>query len=284
MMLRSRLWTVRAQNIIWREPGVSYHAMSSLKASSQATSYERGSESQKDAGIKMIDKLEVQKGSIVIDLGCGTGSVTKVLSERVGPEGKVVAVDPDEERLKMAREKYSASNTEYIQADDKTFPAGQYDLVFCNAVIHWIGDKEGLYKCIYKNLHPRGRFAFTTPDGHLPIPVIGKKLFDELLGCDFLHRVQNERKQYLTASEYKTLASATGFEQTSMTIRNLDLKWKNLDHYIDSMHGWFQGEFDPTQVDGDALQKLKEDYGDGPVFLPEPIRVLEVILTKSVLK
>ena len=39
------------------------------------------------------------------------GYLTKVLSERVGPEGKVVAVDPDGERLKIARDMYSASNT-----------------------------------------------------------------------------------------------------------------------------------------------------------------------------
>ena len=51
----------------------------------------------------MIDMLNVEKGAIVLDLGCGTGYLTKALSERVGPEGKVVAVDPDGERLKIAK-------------------------------------------------------------------------------------------------------------------------------------------------------------------------------------
>ena len=93
----------------------------------------------------MINELTLETGSSVLDLGCGTGYLTKVLSERVGPEGKVVAVDPDGERLKIAREKYSAQNVEYIQADDKTFPSGQYDLIFSNIVIHWISDKKGLF-------------------------------------------------------------------------------------------------------------------------------------------
>ena len=57
----------------------------------------------------------------------------------------VVAVDPDGERLKIAREKYSASNIEYTQADDKTFPPGQCDLIFSNIVIHWISDKKALF-------------------------------------------------------------------------------------------------------------------------------------------
>ena len=55
---------------------------------------------------RMIDMLTLEKGITVLDLGCGTGYLTKVLLDKVGPEGKVVAVDPDGERLKIAREKY----------------------------------------------------------------------------------------------------------------------------------------------------------------------------------
>ena len=72
-------------------------------------------------------------------MGCGVRNLTIIISEKVaiGAEGKVVAVDPDEEGLKIARERYSASNIEYIQlqADDQTFPSGQYDVVFCNTSV-----------------------------------------------------------------------------------------------------------------------------------------------------
>ena len=53
----------------------------------KAASYERGSELQKGIGQRMIDMLALEKGSTVLDLGCGTGYLTKVLSEKVGPEG-----------------------------------------------------------------------------------------------------------------------------------------------------------------------------------------------------
>ena len=113
---------------------------------SEAVSYERKSEGQRGVGIELMDLISINifKGASILDLGCGTGYLAKVLSERVGPEGKVVAVDPDGDRLKIAREKYSASNIEYIQADDKTFPPGQYDIIFSNIVIHWISDKRAL--------------------------------------------------------------------------------------------------------------------------------------------
>ena len=73
----------------------------------QAASYHKGSKTQQGIGMRMIDVLNVEKGATVLDLGCGTGYLTKVLSEQVRPEGKVVAVDPDGERLKIAREPLS---------------------------------------------------------------------------------------------------------------------------------------------------------------------------------
>ena len=210
----------------------------------------------------------------------GTGNVTKVLAERVGSEGKVVAVDPDGERLKIAREKYSAQNIEYVQADDKTFPPGQYDLVFCYAVIHWIGDKEGLLKHVYSNLCVGGRFAFTTPNGFFPNPVVGIKLFDELVRPDFLHQMFHEKMILLNSNEYRNIATIAGFKEISTTVKDIDLQWDSLDSYIEAMYGWFQGEFDPKQFDKDKLDEIKQQHGDVPVVTPEPHKRLYVIFTK----
>ncbi len=248
----------------------------------QAASYQRGSESQQFVGLKMIDMLDVEKSATVLDLGCGTGYLTKVLSERVGPEGKVVAVDPDGERLKIARGNHSASNIEYIQADDKKFPPGQYDLIFCNIVIHWIRDKKAAMKRVQENLRPGGYFAFTTVDGVLPVPEIGKKIFNKLVGPNFLDRIFKEKLMYLKANEYESLATDVGFKQASMTLVPIYPKWDNLDKYIDAMYGWFQGEFDPAEFDQDAFQELKTEYGPGPVTQSEPIQAIYAILTKPV--
>ena len=211
--------------------------------------------------MKMIDKLNVEMGSTVLDLGCGTGYLTKVLSEKVGPEGKVVAVDPDGERLKIARMKYSASNIEYIEADDKTFPTGQYDLVFCNTVLHWIKDKEGAFKRIYRNLRPGACFAFTTLDGTLST----NKIFTELVGPEFLAKHLAEKQMYCTADEWRKMAFDSGFASQTMEVDSFLLQWDTIDEYIEAMHGWFQGGFDPAKFDQEKLQQIKEEHGDGPV-------------------
>lgn len=47
---------------------------------------------QREDGLELIELLSVGDGNKVLDLGCGRGHLTKVLSDRVGPEGKVIGM------------------------------------------------------------------------------------------------------------------------------------------------------------------------------------------------
>ena len=55
----------------------------------QAKTYDEKSSQQKKAGLDLICILDPSKGLNILDLGCGTGFLTKVLADRVGPFGKV---------------------------------------------------------------------------------------------------------------------------------------------------------------------------------------------------
>ena len=46
-------------------------------------------------------------GDVILDLGCGTGELSTYLAELVGPEGKVIFVDPDKERIQLAKETHN---------------------------------------------------------------------------------------------------------------------------------------------------------------------------------
>ena len=74
---------------------VMQRSLSLRAAERQALSYEQHNNVQQEFGIKMIERLQPSKGMSVLDLGCGTGNLTKVLSERVGPEGRIIAVKID---------------------------------------------------------------------------------------------------------------------------------------------------------------------------------------------
>ena len=149
-------------------------------------------------------------------------------------------------------------------------------------MIHWIRDKKTALKRIHENLCPGGCFAFTTANGVLPVPEVGKKVFNKLVEPNFLDRNFKEKLMFLKVSEYERLAADVGFKQVSMTLVPIYLKWENLNEYIDAVYGWFQGEFDPAEFDQEAFQEIKREYGPGPVIQSEPVQNIYAILTKPV--
>lgn len=90
---------------------------------------------------RILGKLGIEKGMRVLDLGTGTGVLVPYLSEMVGPEGEVKAIDLSEGMLKIARQKYGElPNVEFLKLDfeEEQIP-GVYDIVM-------------LY-CVYPHLH-----------------------------------------------------------------------------------------------------------------------------------
>ena len=60
-------------------------------------------------------------GDTILDLGCGTGELSAYLAELVGAEGKVIGVDPDKERIQLARETHhQVKNLSFLDGDALT--------------------------------------------------------------------------------------------------------------------------------------------------------------------
>jgi SAM-dependent methyltransferase len=68
---------------------------------------------------RIVDALDVRRGDMVVDVGCGTGLCLPLLQERIGAEGVIIAVDESEPMLEIARaraEKFGWSNVTFIVA------------------------------------------------------------------------------------------------------------------------------------------------------------------------
>lgn len=88
----------------------------------------------------------------VLDLGCGTGTLTAQLAELCD---KIVGVDASQDMIDKAREEFG--NIEFKVCDALVLPFEQeFDVVFSNAVFHWISDHDTLLKNIHKALKPQG--------------------------------------------------------------------------------------------------------------------------------
>ena len=109
-------------------------------------------------GNDVAELINCEKGGTLIDLGCGSGALTKVLQEK---GFRVTGMDSSEELLETARRKYPG--IPFIWADAADFSVEEaVDVIFSNAVFHWI-DKEkqtNMLACVHRALKGKGQFVF----------------------------------------------------------------------------------------------------------------------------
>lgn len=117
-----------------------------------------------DQGAKMMTALGVKEGSSVIDFGCGKGRYTLPLSQAVGENGNVLAVERDLNEVALLHERIAAfggrgsikilnsEETQLLSVDD-----GTIDNVLVFDVLQYVTDWEGFFKSIRRVLKPGGR-------------------------------------------------------------------------------------------------------------------------------
>ena len=207
----------------------------------------------------ILDLVPLVEGSTLLDLGCGTGLLTSLLAERVGPNGRVVGVDPDKERIKIARKKNKHENITFLVADGETFPEDQYDVVFCNVVMGSIENKQPVFNRVSKNLRTGGQF------------VLGIYLCLDPLVVEMTQLMGPEGEQamkmwhHVPAEVYEDLATSNGFIVTKKEEDELVYSYPNIDAVIRNWYAATHGNFDPALVDRDALDKFKQKYGNQEV-------------------
>jgi trans-aconitate 2-methyltransferase len=100
-----------------------------------------------------------------VDLGCGTGELTRILHERLAA-AETLGVDSSPEMLAHSRS-FAGPGVRFELADAATFSAAEaYDVVFSNAALHWIPDHPALFRRLTAALRPGGQLAVQVPANH----------------------------------------------------------------------------------------------------------------------
>ncbi|MCY3006490.1 MAG: class I SAM-dependent methyltransferase [Planctomycetota bacterium] len=126
---------------------------------------------------EMLEQLEVQAGMTVCDMGCGDGYYTMELAKRVGPTGKVIAVDIQPEMLQELSRRCERNNLKNVDMvlglpHDPKLPPGKVDLILMVDVYHEFSNPVEMLTAMRESLKPNGRIAlveFRGEDPQVPI-------------------------------------------------------------------------------------------------------------------
>ena len=119
--------------------------MAESKLSSET--YSRLSTSMQETYAKALeDRIKIPDNSNVLEIGCGTGATAAYVARDVVRNGTVTGCDPQENRIRVAVEKYSAiEGLKFIKSTGVEALKGKeqaYDVIYSNSVLHWMSDEE----------------------------------------------------------------------------------------------------------------------------------------------
>jgi SAM-dependent methyltransferase len=124
-----------------------------------------------------LDGMNIRPGMKIADIGAGVGYMSLRMAKRVGPSGKIYAVDLQPGMLELLRQRAAAekiTNVELILGEvaDPKLPAGQMDIVLMVDVYHELSQPQVMARKIRETLKPDGRLIlleYRAEDPNVPI-------------------------------------------------------------------------------------------------------------------
>lgn len=205
-----------------------------------AKAYDEISDSQFNNGRILIQNLELKPGNSVLDVGSGTGRLGRYVIELIGTSGRYIGVDPLQNRVKLADDKNEHLNAEYRigTAEDLSFiPDESIDIVYLNAVFHWVINKEKALSEIFRVLKPGGKVGLTTGAKEINTITGINVITDNVLSREPYSKVvkiENAAlKQHgLTTSELNVLLVNAGFSIKNIQIKAVSWPYKTANELL----------------------------------------------------
>jgi SAM-dependent methyltransferase len=124
----------------------------------------------------LLDRCGLRDGLTCLDVGCGGGDVTLELARRVGPGGRVVGIDIDDQKVQMARaeaQQQGIGNVEFLVSDAReTSGPPAVDFVYARFLLTHLSDPAGMVDRFHGRIRPGGTVGVEDIDfsGHFTYP------------------------------------------------------------------------------------------------------------------
>ncbi len=188
--------------------------MSKINFTEIATKYERDSLIQKSVANILIGLIDIGKNDNILDLGCGTGHLTRKLREMTS--GKVIGVDASYGMIKEAQQRMDRLDIVFeIKRAEELNYNDTFDVIFCNSSFQWFKNPRPVLDNCYRSLRNNGRMGIQAP---------AKKIYSP----NFIQAIKKVEKDQKTTQpfgffkkpwvfletpeEYKSLFEQAGFK------------------------------------------------------------------------
>lgn len=185
----------------------------------------------------LLEAAALQLGERVLDVACGTGSVTRLIGPQIGPQGHLTAVDLNTDMLKAAQTYITttAPPIRWLQADVVEMPVddADFDVVLCQQSFQFFPDKLGALQEMHRVLASDGRLAFNISRGLGQNPYI-RALADALenhVGADAGESMRAPCG-FGDAEMLRTLLKQAGFSTINIRISLLVIRHPNPAEFI----------------------------------------------------
>jgi trans-aconitate 2-methyltransferase len=157
----------------------------------------------------LLALVEKRPNLQVVDLGCGTGELTRQLSDSL-PKSTVTGLDSSAQMLEKAAA-FVSPNLHFEHGDQAQL-TGEWDLIFSNAALQWTEKHAELIPRLYRQLAPGGQIAVQVPSNHNHI---SHQIYRETASEEPFRSILNGFQRYapvLSIDEYAQLFFDCGAE------------------------------------------------------------------------
>jgi trans-aconitate 2-methyltransferase len=219
----------------------------------------------------LLALVQVRPNLKVVDLGCGTGELTRELANAL-PDSDVTGLDSSAQMLEKAVS-LSSPNLHFEQGNQAELQ-GEWDLIFSNAALHWTENHPALIPYLYARLAPGGQIAVQIPSNHNHI---SHQIYRETASEEPFRSILNGFQRYapvLSIDEYARLLFACGAENIVVFEKVYAHVLEDADAVVEWISGtalvpYFERLGEHTDQFVDVLHaKMRAALPETPVFYP----------------
>ncbi len=216
-------------------------------------------------GKALVAKLAPREGERILDVGTGTGLLAEHVARLVGLSGSVVGIDPLPLRIEIARRK-GRPNLAFEVGDAYAldgFASDSFDIVYLNAVFHWLPDKATALRQFHRLLKENGRLGITTGSSEHPSTVRAvRQRVLERAPYNAYPQVRGALGHHVSATELREWLVDTGFAVRSIELEPQSNHQPTADAAIEfsqaSSFGNFLGHL-PESLRASARREIAEE-------------------------